>query len=304
MAAPRSSAAHASVLFATVPAFARQPVQEQARLKAKLESVVTDSIAGLRADERIVLDASEGMAVIVLADPAAALNLAWRAQSRDRELPLAIGLTHGPVRVSDDGQDLLVHGDGVVAAEVVSTFAGDGAVAITREFRDALARAAPGIARQLPGDFTSVDAADRAFELVRVTESSMAARRRRFLALTGAACAAIVALGGIVRWAVPGEPPPPVPGTVVFDIRPAGDIFLNGAQKGSTPPLKSIQLPPGTHTLEIRHEGFAPLVSMLTIAPGEAVAIAHTFAKAAPARPPPKPQPKPAWKRFLDKLKP
>lgn len=311
MASTRSSAAHASVLFLRVPGLARQPVPEQARLKSQLEAVLTSSIAELGDDERIVLEAAEGMAVVVLANPAAALALAWRAQSRHREPTLAIGLTHGPVRVSEDGPDALVlHGDGVAAAEMVSTFARDGAVAITREFHDALARAAPGIARNLPSAYGSVDAGDRSFELVHATESSLDARRRRFLAIAAAACVAIIALGGLARWLVSGEPPPPPPpppGTVTFDIKPAGDIWVNGAQKGSTPPLKSIQLPPGTHSLEIRHGNFPPLLSPLTIAPGEEVAIAHTFVapKAAPTPKQPAKQPQqPAWRRYWDKWKP
>jgi PEGA domain-containing protein len=307
MAASRPSSAHASVLFLGIPGFARQAVADQARIKSQLEAIVASSVAGLRDDERIVLDSSAGMAVVVLANPAAALQVAWRAQAR-RELALELGLTHGPVRVSDDGLDPVVHGDGIAAAEAISAFARPGAVAISREFREALDRSAPGIARNLPGNYSSVEAADRAFELVYASEASIASRRRRFLSLAASACVAILALGGVVRWTAPGAAVPPPPGTVTFDIRPTGEIFVNGQRKGNTPPLKSIQLPPGTHELEIRHERFKPLVSALTIAPGEEIAVAHTFAppkqvasgKGEGER---KTPPQGAWRRFVDKLK-
>lgn len=301
MASSRPSAAHASVAFLRLLDFAQQPVAEQARLKSRLEEVVAASIRALRSEERIVLEGSEGIAVVVLANPRGALRFAWQALAQDRELPMAVGLTHGPVRVSG-GVDTILHGDGLAAAEAISTFARDGAVAVSREFRDALSRTAPGAARHLPNSYTSVDAADRSFELVHADEGSFASRRRRFFALTAAACVAIVGLGGVARWTLPG----PQPGTVVFDIKPAGDIYVNGTQKGSVPPLKSIQLPAGTHTIEIRHVGFPPLVTMLTIAPGEQVVVNHSFSRPKPPAPPAKPAKpaKPAWRRFLDKLTP
>ncbi len=293
MASSRPSAAHASVAFLRLPDFARQPVAEQARLKSRLEALVEASLPDLRDDERIVLEGPGGIAVVVLANPHGALRFAWRARARDPELAIAVGLTHGPVRVSE-GSDTVVHGDGLAAAEAISAFAHDGAVAVSREFRDALSRTAPGVARHLPDSYTPVEAADRSFELVHADEPSFAGRKRRFFALTAAGCVAIIALGGVARWVLPG----PQPGTVVFDIKPAGDIYVNGTRKGSVPPLKSIQLPAGTHTIEIRHARFPPLVTMLTIAPGEEVAVSHSFSAPRSAQPA-----KPAWRRFLDRFK-
>ena len=321
MASTRPSAAHASVVFLRISGFPQQPVAEQARLKTRVEECVAASLPALREDERIVLEGSEGTAVVVLANPRAALEFARRVQARDRDLPLAVGLTHGPVRVSTDGADSLVHGDGVAAAEAISSFSRQGAIAVSREFRDALARSAPGAARYLPAAYDIAEAGDRSFELLHVDDRSLEAAKRRFLAMTAGACVALIAMGAIVRWASSDEPPPPKqqaaltrpaapapapaprkqPGTVVFDIKPTGDIYVNGAQKGSSPPLKSIQLPAGTHTIEIRHEKFPPMVTTLTIAEGEELAVAHTFA-APKAKP--KATEKGFWRSWTDKLKP
>lgn len=324
MASTRPSAAHASVVFLRIIGFAQQPVAEQARLKAWVEERVAAALPALRDDERIVLEGSEATAVVVLANPRAALEFARRVQPSDPGHSLAVGLTHGPVRISHDGADSIVHGDGVVAAEAISAFAREGAIAVSREFRDALARSGPAAARYLPAAYETAEAGDRSFELLHVDERSLEGGRRRFLAVTAGACVAIVALGGIVRWASSGGPSPPgqqqaalpraaapvpapvpeprkQPGTIVFDIRPAGDIFVNGAQKGSAPPLKSIQLPPGTHTIEIRNAKFPPMVTTLTIAAGEELAVAHTFA-APKAKP--KPPEKGFWRGLADKLKP
>src|SRR6185295_13141037 len=99
MSAPRSTAAHASVAFLRIHGFGQQPVVEQARLKSRLEELAGAACARLRADERIVLDAPEGLAVVVLANPRGALELAWRAGDGSG-LALAVGIAHGPVRVN------------------------------------------------------------------------------------------------------------------------------------------------------------------------------------------------------------
>jgi len=79
MPAPRSTASHASVAFLRIPDFAQHAVAEQAQLKERLEKAVTAALPVLRADEWIVLDTSEGLAVVILANPRGALRFAWRA---------------------------------------------------------------------------------------------------------------------------------------------------------------------------------------------------------------------------------
>lgn len=47
-------------------------------------------------------------------------------------------------------------------------------------------------------------------------------------------------------------------GTVKLAIRPWGEIYVDGSKLGITPPLKSINLAPGRHRIEIRNGEFAP----------------------------------------------
>ena len=84
--AARSSAAHASVVFLKIPEYSQQPVTEQVRLKDRLEGVVAAALAGVEARSRVVLEAPDGAAVVILGDPAAALELAQigRASCRER----------------------------------------------------------------------------------------------------------------------------------------------------------------------------------------------------------------------------
>ena len=69
----------ASVVFLRIQDFARRPASEQARLRAQLEAVVAVTTAELEPASRIVLEASDGTAVVVLQDPRGALRLAERA---------------------------------------------------------------------------------------------------------------------------------------------------------------------------------------------------------------------------------
>src|SRR5258708_33621772 len=99
MSPARSSASHASVAYLRIPDFAQHGVAEEAHLKERLEKGVAAALAVLRLHEWIVLDASEGLAVVVLANPRGALRFAWRIGA-DPELAPAIGLPHGPVRAA------------------------------------------------------------------------------------------------------------------------------------------------------------------------------------------------------------
>jgi hypothetical protein len=73
------SAAHptyANVVFLRLPGFAALPVVEQAGAKERLEARARRAIAPLAADERIVLDADDGLALVVFGEPERALDVA------------------------------------------------------------------------------------------------------------------------------------------------------------------------------------------------------------------------------------
>ena len=88
----------ASVVFLRIQDFARRPASEQARLRAQLEAVVAVTSAELDAETRIVLEASDGAAVVLLRDPVGALRLAQRALSAGA---FQLILQRGP-EISDD----------------------------------------------------------------------------------------------------------------------------------------------------------------------------------------------------------
>jgi hypothetical protein len=170
------------------------------------------------------------------------------------------------------------------------------------------------------------DARDRSHDLFLADDAAAASRRRRSLATIGAACLAIVAAGiGMRMWlrearvpapaatvsrpapqspvspASPGVPAGPAAAalaTLRLDIKPQGEIFVDGVSKGKTPPLTSIQIAPGKHRIEIRHTRASPLVLQVDAGPGEELSIRHSFTP-----PPTLQQQKSVWRRFLDQFK-
>jgi hypothetical protein len=320
----RSTASHASVAFLRIPDFGDCPVAEQARLKERLEKAVTAAMPAAGIDERIVADASEGLAVVFLANPAAALKLAW-SSGNDPELVPAIGLAHGPVRVAH-GQPPVLYGDALLAAEGAARATNPGGISATRDFRDALSRSRPGMRRLLARAGSAIDDQGRAFEIFRADPRTAACRRQRFLAMVALLAIGIVGAGFAIQVLRPPPPPPPapppalepLPGAVTFEIKPEGEVYVDGALKGKSPPLKKIQVPAGNHVIEVRNGSFKPLVTELAVGPGEEFAVQHDFVVARPPKPPvktvtkPRPQPKQAppsarekglWDRFVDWFK-
>jgi predicted DNA-binding antitoxin AbrB/MazE fold protein len=118
---------------------------------------------------------------------------------------------------------------------------------------------------------------------------------------------------------IPAPAPEPLPGAITFEIKPEGEIYVDGVLKGKSPPLKKIQVPAGEHVIEIRNGTFKPLVTELSVGQGEEFAVQHNFVAAQPPKPPvktkapPKPRPqaqsgppkaaeKGVWQRFVDWL--
>jgi len=140
------SAFAASVVFLRIQDFARRPASEQARLRAQLEAVVAVIAAELAAERRIVLDASDGAAVVVLRDPRGALRLAERALAASSAgLPLCAGLNHGTLQTVGRKNNEGLTGDGIAVAASIAQFTAPGRLFASRGFRDALADAAGSV---------------------------------------------------------------------------------------------------------------------------------------------------------------
>lgn len=66
-------------------------------------------------------------------------------------------------------------------------------------------------------------------------------------------------------------------GNVRLSIQPWGEVWINGSLKGVSPPVRFLQLEPGTYNVELRNPGLQSLRRQLTVTAGQPVAIEHRF---------------------------
>jgi class 3 adenylate cyclase len=288
-----SSFALASAIVLKLREFTRKPVAEQVRLKARLEALVGEVIRPLPAGSRIVLDVPDGAAIVVLGSPKEALDIAERSQLGALGLPLGIGVNHGPVKpVADDfrGQGLV--GDGLVTAMTLSQAAEPGRLLASRPFREALEASAPSRAEELKHAGVFTDASLRTHELYTLDPRAAQAHQRRRIAGGLFTVIAILAVGFGARAMRPvgsapevtapvvapvPAPAPLAPAVIEFEIRPQGEVYVDGVLKGTTPPLARLEVRPGSHTIEVVHGKFAPVYLEVDLAPAEVITVKHAF---------------------------
>ena len=182
---------YANVAFLTIPEFETLPVSEQAVLKDRAEARVKAALAGVPASERVVLDANDGLALVIFGDSARALDVAQALRGDDPRLN--VGLNYGPLALTSRGNDARVFGDGLTAAAAAARFATPQKLLATQDFLRALEAAAPQRAADLTnaGEFT--DTRIRQHSLF-TPDPARALRRRRRAILTAASGVAAILL--------------------------------------------------------------------------------------------------------------
>jgi hypothetical protein len=92
------------------------------------------------------------------------------------------------------------------------------------------------------------------------------------------------------------------PAILLLDVRPFGEVFVDGEPKGSAPPLVRLSLPAGQHSIEVRNGRLKPLRMQVQLKPGEELQLKHVFV--APPPPPPSRRAKPKEQPgLLDRFK-
>src|SRR5579862_661454 len=202
-----ATAVHASVAFVKIQEFARRPVMEQMRLRAQLDAVIAVTTGEIEPSSRLVLEASDGAAVVVLRNPHAALRLAERALTAAAAgLPLSAGLNHGAVQLAGNGEgDEGMIGDGIAVAANIAEFAPPSKLLASKSFRDALADAAPGEEACLVPAGVLTDPGLRSHELFGPDRRAARRRRLSFVSLAAVTAVALLAAGIAIRVAAVGQ---------------------------------------------------------------------------------------------------
>lgn len=81
------------------------------------------------------------------------------------------------------------------------------------------------------------------------------------------------------RQAKAPEKPAPAPGLGRLEVAvlPWGEVVVDGRSRGVSPPLRVLDIPAGTHTIELRNSTFPAHVEKVEVKPGEATRIRHRF---------------------------
>ncbi len=69
----------------------------------------------------------------------------------------------------------------------------------------------------------------------------------------------------------------PMPGVVNIAISPWGEVEVDGAAVGTTPPLSRLELSQGTHTITVRNADFPPYTQRVQVDPEKPVSLKHRF---------------------------
>jgi len=77
--------------------------------------------------------------------------------------------------------------------------------------------------------------------------------------------------------AAAAEPSAPTSGTVTIAVQPWATIYVDGVQKGITPPLKKLTLSPGEHEVRLENPNFPAHVQKITVDARKPVTIKHDF---------------------------
>ncbi len=197
----------ASVVFFKIQEFARRPVIEQMRLRAQLEAVIAVTTAKLDPSGWLVLEASDGAAIVVLRDPKGALRAADRALAAAAAgLPLSAGINHGAVQLSGGGKgEEGMIGDGIAVAANIAEFAASSKLLVSRAFHDALADASPGEEACLVPAGVLTDPGLRSHELFSPDQSLTRSRSVRFYVLSALAAAGLIAGSIAIRISADGQ---------------------------------------------------------------------------------------------------
>ena len=66
-------------------------------------------------------------------------------------------------------------------------------------------------------------------------------------------------------------------GRLELAVAPWGEVLIDGRSRGVSPPLRSLEIPAGPHTIEIRNSTFPAHVARIDVKPGQAIRIRHRF---------------------------
>ena len=174
-----------SVVFLDMVEYSKKPVAEQIFFKERLNTLLTEALANVAPNDRIILDTGDGAALSFLGDPEDALyvSLALREalegpQPPGPELKMRLGINLGPVRLVKDinGQPNII-GDGINVAQRVMSFSEPGQIVVSRSFYEVVSCLSEGYGRLFHYEGSRTDKHVREHEIYTVQATSASLQR-------------------------------------------------------------------------------------------------------------------------------
>ncbi len=181
-----------TVLFLDIVEYSKKLVADQLKIKHQFNACISAAIQDIAANDRIILDTGDGVAVNFLGDPEDALFVAMNLSQAFASTPegeprveVRIGINLGPVRLVRDinGQPNII-GDGINVAERVMSFARPGQVLVSRSYFEVVTRISEDYARLFAYQGSRTDKHVREHEIYEVASAGgeacdLATRRHR-----------------------------------------------------------------------------------------------------------------------------
>jgi hypothetical protein len=174
-----------SVVFLDMVEYSTKPVAEQIFFKERLNTLLTQALANIAPNDRIILDTGDGAALSFLGDPEDALYVSLslrealeRPQPSGPELKMRIGINLGPVRLVKDinGQPNII-GDGINVAQRVMSFSEPGQIVVSRSFYEVVSCLSEGYVRLFHYEGARTDKHVREHEIYTVQATSASLQR-------------------------------------------------------------------------------------------------------------------------------
>ncbi len=174
-----------SVVFLDMVEYSKKPVAEQIFFKERLNTLLTEALANVAPNDRIILDTGDGAALSFLGDPEDALyvSLSLREalegpQPPGPELKMRLGINLGPVRLVKDinGQPNII-GDGINVAQRVMSFSEPGQIMVARSFYEVVSCLSEGYGRLFHYEGSRTDKHVREHEVYTVQATSASLQR-------------------------------------------------------------------------------------------------------------------------------
>lgn len=132
-----------TIVFTDIVGYSKRSLEQQIEIKTHFNRLISDAIADMNTEDRVVLDTGDGIALCMLGDPEPAVIVSMELRNQvltpqvSAATPYEIrtGINLGPVKlVTDINGQHNVLGDGINVAQRVMSFAGSNQMLVSRAF--------------------------------------------------------------------------------------------------------------------------------------------------------------------------